>query len=267
MIQFNFKSWCITCLAFLICGYSNIAAAQERWQTDDYITESFLKIALQREYKETLYPKLIRWEKPIKLYFESDAGDAAFQKELLSVHAQHLAYITGLSIDFTDSPQNANIFVVFTQYAKMEDKVRQYIGDPNKIRKALQEAVCLGNFSIDKRKRIQRGTILIPVDYARQKARFLDCIVEEITQLLGLPNDSNDVFPSIFNDVSIDSYLSPLDYILLKALYSPRFTPGMDVAQVVARMPTVLADLHSQREIEDAIERSQRYSLKRYLGE
>ncbi len=41
----------------------------------------------------------------------------------------------------------------------------------------------------------------------------------------------------------------------------------MDVAQVVARMPTVLADLHSQREIEDAIERSQRYSLKRYLGE
>ena len=254
-------------LAVFILAFSPLLSAKERWQSDQYITDSFIKIALQREYRETANPKLIRWEKPIKLYFLSETGDAKFQKELLSVHAQHLSFITGLPIDFTDDPKQANIYAIFTQYKDIEDKVRQYIGDPERIRAALDEAICLGNFSINKRNQIQRGVIIIPVDFARQKARFLDCIVEEITQLLGLPNDSNEVFPSVFNDVSIDTYLSPLDYVLLKSLYSPRLQTGMDVAQVLMRMPAVLSDLHAQGEIENAVERSQRYSLKRYLGE
>ena len=43
---------------------------QEHWQQDDYIQESFIKIALEREYKETQHPKLIRWNKPIKLFLK-----------------------------------------------------------------------------------------------------------------------------------------------------------------------------------------------------
>ncbi|MBJ7536900.1 DUF2927 domain-containing protein [Marinomonas transparens] len=243
------------------------AFGEERWQNDAYIQKSFIKIALEREYKETKHPKLVRWEKPIRLYFESDYGDANLQKEMLSVHAQHLAYITGLPIDFTSKAKQAGIIVVFTSYADLENKVRKYIGDPENIRTALNEAICLGNFRRNKHFEITRGVIIIPVDYAREKTRFLDCIVEEITQLLGLPNDSNDVFPSIFNDVSIDAYPSPLDYLLLKALYSPRLKPGMDVKQTTSVFPQVLADLHSRGEIENAALRVQKYSLKRYLGD
>lgn len=251
-------------ISFII---SSFALAQERWQDDDYIRDSFLKIALEREYKENKYPKLIRWNTPIKLFFESDSGDAAFQKELLSVHAQHLAHITGLSIDFTDDRKTANIFVIFTTYDNIENKVRQYIGDPENIRAALDEAICLGNFRHNSQHQITRGSIIIPVDYARQKRRFLDCIVEEITQLLGLPNDSNSVFPSIFNDVSIDAYLSPLDYLLLKALYSKHLQPGMDVAQVTKAFSHVLADFYANNEIHNAAYLVQRYSLKTYLGD
>ncbi|NLQ18299.1 DUF2927 domain-containing protein [Marinomonas sp. M1K-6] len=250
--------------AFFIASCS---FGQARWQDDAYLQESFIKIALEREYKETKHPKLIRWNTPIKLFFESDGGDASLQKELLSVHAQHLAHITGLSIDFTKEPKDANIFVIFTTYDNLENKVRQYIGDPEKIRAALDEAICLGNFRHNKQYEITRGSIIIPVDHARRKARFLDCIIEEITQLLGLPNDSNEVFPSIFNDVSIDTYLSPLDYLLLKALYSPRLTPGMNVQQTRAAFPGVLTDLHANQDIENAAQRVQKYSLKTHLGD
>lgn len=246
---------------------SSMALSQERWQTDDYIQKSFIKIALEREYKETLFPKIIRWNKPISLFFESDSGDARLQKELLSVHAQHLASITGLSIDFTNNPKNANIFVIFTDYNRMEEKVRRYIGDPDKIRGALNEAICLGNFSRNGRYEITKGSIIIPVDYARNKGRFLDCIIEEITQLLGLPNDSNEVFPSVFNDVSVDTYISPLDYLLLKALYSSYLTPGMNIEQTQAAFPNVLKQLHANGDIENAVQRVQKYSLKTYLGD
>lgn len=253
---------------FCLVGFfiSAFALGQERWQDDDYILESFLKIALEREYKETKHPRLVRWNTPIELYFESDSGDASLQKELLSVHAQHLAHITGLSIGFTKEKNNANIFVVFTTYDNLETKVRQYIGDPDNIRAALDEAICLGSFRHNGQHHITRGTILIPVDYARQRRRFLDCIVEEITQLLGLPNDSDDVFPSIFNDVSVDVFLSPLDYLLLKALYSKHLSAGMDIKQVTDAFPNVLKDLRANDEIDKAAYRVQQHSLKTHLG-
>lgn len=243
------------------------AVAQERWQNDAYITQSFIKIALEREYKETKHPKLVRWEKPISVYFESDTGDAKLQLDLLTVQMRHLAYISGMPIYFTKQAKGAGILVIFTRYKNIEDKVRQYIGDPDKIRKALNEAVCLGNFRINQRHEITSGIIIIPVDYAREKARLLDCVVEEITQLLGLPNDSDEVFPSVFNDHSIDTYLSPLDYILLKALYSPHLKPGMTVKQVKAVFPSVLKDLHQSGDIQHALQRVQIHSLRRYVGD
>lgn len=246
---------------------SSRANALERWQSDAYIQQSFVKIALEREYKETKHPKLIRWEKPIKVYFESDFGDANLQHDLLAVQVKHLAYITGHPIDFTPQAKGAGILVIFTSYKTLEDKVRRYIGNPDKIRKALNEAVCLGNFRLNKRSEITRAVIIIPVDYAREKARLLDCVVEEITQTLGLPNDSNDVFPSVFNDVSVDTYLSPLDYILLKALYSPHLKPGMTVPQTKAALPKVLNDLHASGDIENAVQRVQVDSLRRYVGD
>ncbi|WOD06415.1 DUF2927 domain-containing protein [Marinomonas sp. GJ51-6] len=259
MIRFSFL------LSLLLFALPSLA--QERWQSDQYIQDSFIKIALGREYKETKYPKLIRWNQPIKLFFESESGDSELQKELLSVHAKHLSSITGLSIEFTDNPKKANMFAIFTRYENMENKVQQYIGDPEKIRTALNEAICLGTFRRNSRYEITKGIIIIPVDYAREKARFLDCIVEEITQLLGLPNDSDDVFPSIFNDISIDTYLSPLDYILLKALYSSELKQGMDEKQTKAAFPLLLKSLHANKNIENATQQVQLHSLKRYLGD
>ena len=259
MIRFSFY-------LFIILTASQ-SFAEERWQSDQYIQTSFIKIALEREYNETKHPKLIRWNQPITLFFESESGDTELQKELLSTHAKHLSYITGLSIEFTDDPKKANMFAIFTTYKNMENKVQQYIGDPERIRTALDEAICLGTFNRNSRYEIVKGSIIIPVDYAREKARLLDCIVEEITQLLGLPNDSNDVFPSIFNDISIDTYLSPLDYVLLKALYSSNLKPGMDITQTKRAFPNVLKELHANKDIENAAQRVQKHSLKVYLGD
>ena len=249
----------------MLALFSPFNVAEERWQDEDYLIESFTKIALQREYDKVQNPKLMRWEKPIKVYFYSDLGDANFQKELLSVHSAHLSYITGVPIHFVSRKEDANLFVIFTSYAQMEDKVSIYMGPPDNYRTALNEAICIAQFKANRYSRLIGGSIIIPVDYARQKSRFLDCIVEEITQLMGLPNDSNEVFPSIFNDVSIDSYLSPLDYLLLKLLYSPRLSPGMTVQQTLAALPLAIQDLNATNDIELAASRVQVHSLKSYL--
>lgn len=256
-----------TLLILLSISFSHLSYAQARWQEIDYIKASFLDIALGREYEKNQKTRLVRWKKTIKIHVASDSGDKRLQHDLLSTHIKHLASITGHPILFDVPLTQANITIVFTQYKQMRNKVSQYMGDPKYYEKALNEAICIGTFKINKRGEIFKGVIIIPVDYARQNARFLDCIVEEITQLLGLPNDSDKVYPSIFNDNSIDAYLSPLDYILLKALYSPRLKAGMSQHQVIEALDFVIADLNKNSDIEDAISRVNQQSLKRYLGD
>ena len=241
--------------------------AQTRWQQADYIKSSFIDIALGREYDKQQQSRLVRWKKPIKVHISSDSGNAKLQKELLAVQIRHLANITGHPIEFDVPLAQSNIAIVFTQYKQMRNKVSQYMGDPKNYETALAEAICLGTFKNNRRGEIFKGAIIIPVDYARQNARFLDCIIEEITQLLGLPNDSDKVFPSIFNDNSIDAYLSPLDYILLKILYSPRLNAGMSTTQVNHQLDLVIHDLKQNGEIKNAAWRVNQQSVKRYVGD
>ena len=255
------------CALLTLISQTISAQSQARWLDHDYIKSSFLDIALGREYEKQLAGKLIRWRHEIKIHLESNAGNQALQKELLSTHTQHLASITGHPITFDVPRSEANISIVFTRYKRMRETVAEYIGDPKKYEVALKEAICIGTFSYNGRGEIFSGTIIIPVDYARQKARFLDCIVEEITQLLGLPNDSDKVFPSIFNDNSIDAYLSPLDYILLKLLYSDQLQAGMSHQSVLGKLDLAIADLDKSGDLEGALYRVNQQSLKSYLGD
>ena len=55
------------------------------------------------------------------------------------------------------------------------------------------------------------------------------CIHEEISQGLGLSNDSPRARPSIFNDDDEFAFLTSHDEILLKMLYDPRLSPGLSL--------------------------------------
>ena len=71
---------------------------------------------------------------------------------------------------------------------------------------------------------------------------------EEITQILGLPNDSDEVYPSVFNDHSIDIELSAQDILLVKLLFDPRLRPGMPRADALANVRMILGEMGYSRE-------------------
>jgi DUF2927 family protein len=72
------------------------------------------------------------------------------------------------------------------------------------------------------------------------------CIVEEITQVLGLSNDGNDIKPSIFNDDGEYLDLTWQDELFLRVLYDPRVHAGMNRAEFTA-LATQIID--SQRPV------------------
>lgn len=64
------------------------------------------------------------------------------------------------------------------------------------------------------------------------------CLLEELTQSLGLPNDSDVLRPSIFSDHDTLRQLSPSDEILVRTLYHKRMFAGMSrkAALTMARL-------------------------------
>ncbi len=239
-------------------------SAAERWQSDSYLIESFMTIAMEREYGEAKQTRFARWQQPVRLKLVNESGDKPLQAEVVKVQAAHLARITGHSITLVSD--NPNLTLIMTDYQRMRSWANRTMGGDPSVNMALKEGLCLANFATNKQHEINRATIIIPVDYSRAKGRFLDCVVEEFTQVMGLPNDSDKVFPSIFNDHSVDSFLTGLDYVLLKLAYHPALKAGMNSEEVRAALPVAIKALRAQGEISEANRRVQQQSLKSWAG-
>jgi hypothetical protein len=88
---------------------------------------------------------------------------------------------------------------------------------------------------------IVKATIVVNVE--RRMARKDHCVLEEMTQSLGLPNDANRRWPSIFSNNGQIRTLSRPDKILIKTLYDSRLRPGMPRAEALAEARKVIGEL------------------------
>lgn len=66
------------------------------------------------------------------------------------------------------------------------------------------------------------------------------CFYEEVVQSLGVPNDSDRLQPSIFNEVLMVSELSDTDRTILRIFYDPLIKPGADRLTVLDLVRTIL---------------------------
>ncbi|MDF1587646.1 MAG: DUF2927 domain-containing protein [Gammaproteobacteria bacterium] len=242
------------CFLLITLLYSPITSSQlNHWQSTDYIITSFIDIALNNEYSHK-NSSIRKWSKPIYYQIIHRTGDQALHEKLTKTHIEHLANITGLVILPASLEHHVNLKIIFSseQYLQQELQNDFLLNNKQEIKQLAHHGVCLGNFTIDAKSNITKAIVIIPVDRARAHAKLLSCIVEELTQVLGLPNDSDKVFPSIFNDKSRDDYLSGLDFVLLKALYHSSLTPGMNIKQVKHQLESLLARPEFQRLIMDS---------------
>ena len=161
------------------------------------------------------------------------------RRELLAREEQlrELQALTGLPIDlvnWSNAGLPANLDINFTT---LQGKAGQF--DPT--------APCRTVFH-DRNFVIKRVEIYIAPDNPAQRRH---CIAEELTQAMGLSNDSSLIANSIFNDDSRQALLAPWDTLMLRVLYDPRIRPGMSryeampvVRQIIG---TLLAQLPERR--------------------
>lgn len=203
---------------------SPIAKHEAHWQKTEYIEQSFYEIALKNEYNLTK-TRIRKWNQPLAVYIKHEVGDKKLHLQLIKMHLMHLSQITGLPITYVNKKSTANVNVFFTRSAQVNSLINKEID--SKAVKLLKNSVCLANIKTNQSSEIIKATVIIPVDRARMHGKLVSCIVEELSQILGLPNDSKTIYPTIFSDRNIYKLLTGLDYIFLKLLYLPEIKTGM----------------------------------------
>ncbi len=228
----------------------------------DMLARNFLRIALYQEYTERTGRLLARasgsvlhrWQGPIryKISFDTTLPPAKRTRDAREVsrYTARLQRLTGVRFSPVDSQQaaNMNIFILG------EDERRQIgptlralvpgISDAtvNSAVRLDRDTYCLALAVTPNDSPVYvRAIIIIRAEHPDLMRRA--CIHEEIAQAMGLPNDSPDARPSIFNDDGEFGLLTSHDELLLRMLYDRRLTPGMTEAEARPIVRQIAAEL------------------------
>ncbi|MCB1800055.1 MAG: DUF2927 domain-containing protein [Gammaproteobacteria bacterium] len=212
------------------------------WQDTRYIERGFFDIALNGEH-EWISPVVRKWVQPLKVWLYSEAGDALQQQWLLSAHLQQLSAITGLPVTFVSDRSTANVRILFVGDRDPNRAAARALSRNGYLQ--FKRNICVGQFRSNRRAEIVRGTVVIPVERAELLGKLVPCVIEEVTQMLGLLNDSRYFHPTIFSDITDNEQLTGFDVLLLKLLYLPELAAGMSYAEAA---PIIRRQLETWRQ-------------------
>ena len=236
-------------------GFSSVfanASKLQSWQNRAYIQKAFNEIALKNEYRQTDL-RILKWQNPInyRFYYHSMPTNPIVEG-VFKAHLEHLRQITNHPIKqvFSKSLQKPNLNIHFTRDAQYGKVIRE-VTDTT-VQNIERESNCMGSFKRNGRNEIIEATIVIPTDHVYSRGLLVACVVEETTQVMGLPNDSDWVNPSVANDASKIELLTGLDYLFLKILYSKELKAGMPYKVNQHIIQQILNRLQKTGEIESA---------------
>lgn len=183
---------------------------------------------------------LKRWEQPVI--------GISLQGRMRTEHASwlssHLNTVTRLSgIRFRQvktGDKGEDISYIFVKRSEMGNIKGKGI-DPHVVRALASAGGCYfmafsGTDGIYK-----RGIIVVNIE--RPDDHVNSCLLEETMQMMGLPNDSDNLRPSIFSDS--DHLLDPsfADKVLMRTLYDKRLSAGLNRDSANARAAMIIQEI------------------------
>ena len=210
--------------------------------TNERILANLIEVVFGSEFVGEEADFVRKWDGPMRIAIY--AKDPARYRDLVLPHLQRHHELTGLDIELVDSQsagENAHILILGREqfYAYAND----HLG-AGKDPRTNSFLACYGFFKAGDGGRISEAFAVMPSFIGEDEMR--SCVVEEVTQVMGLPNDSFDIAPSIFNDDDEYRDLTWQDELFLRVLYDPRIKPGMDPPAFEAAARRIIAELRPE---------------------
>jgi len=224
------------------------------------LVEDFIQIALFEEFSRSagqLVPRpvattLHRWEQPVRMRLRFGDSIPLVQRNadraFVAAYVARLSRVTGLPITQSSVNANFHVFVVNEdERRRIGPRIRAVIPDISPADIAKVEGMQPSTFCLVlARDAGDSGAYAQAVAVIRGEHPDLlrqSCFHEELSQGLGLGNDSPNARPSIFNDDEEFGFLTTHDELLLRMLYDPRMQTGMTAAQARPIAEQIAAEL------------------------
>jgi hypothetical protein len=242
-----------------------IAPSDAPFTVDDLV-RNFERIALFDEYVEiggrfirSETPALLRrWTRPVRVGVVTGGlpeGDQAAQdRRNVADFTARLAGLTGLDMRVAE-PAEVNYLVLILSSAERaafaQDAARRYSRFEAAMTDSLSDApvdtFCTAYAFADPLDPSVYAAVVVLIRAEHPPLTRLSCIHEEMAQAMGLPNDSPEARPSLFNDSLEFAFLTDHDEILLRMLYDPRLAPGMTAEEVRPLLPEIAKDAMAEQ--------------------
>ncbi|MCW9032954.1 MAG: DUF2927 domain-containing protein [Rhodospirillales bacterium] len=190
------------------------------------LLDQFSRIAFSSEMGgDRRIGHLVRWVAPVRVWVPRDEIG---ERYLLSIHQllQQLRQLTNHDIALASPMKGSgNLHIRFVSRAQVEAIAKR-------------SAPCHTQV-VTSNGQIVYGTITIS---AEDENQIRHCITEELTQSLGLLDDSDLITGSIFNDKTSHNKLILHDTLMLRTLYNWRLSPNMSKAQAMPIAKMLIGD-------------------------
>lgn len=165
------------------------------------------------------------------------------QFDVVQKHLSRLTEITNLPTeDYKSLGSKPNITIKFVPQFQMANPVLAPV-EQKILRRWASENGCY--FILTSKKNVIDHAIII-VNSERSPAAIDHCVLEELTQILGLPNDNKVAWASVFSSRHKVTALSDYDQILLKTLYDPKIPSGMARKEAMRQAFKIITHLHNR---------------------
>ncbi len=226
--------------AVLLVGMTTGSTMGQNADPEDYsdtlsnrkILVNLSRIAFVDQRKE----RLQKWVVPLRIGIVTQTYPDYFE-DWVREHARELAKLRGHPIELYFSPRlkkagelpegfadrNINVYLYYAPTNELGKHLTPFFSE-SELEFMLENATCFANLR-KKGDEIKIAATAFPAELPKEIMRI--CIVEEITPILGLANDSDAVNPSVFNDTNEFNELTGHDKLLLRILYNPKLEVSM----------------------------------------
>jgi hypothetical protein len=225
----------------------------------DEMVGLFEEIVFQTEYGPLPDGKLMKWDGPIIANASGKAPNDAIAEKIrrLTDHQlRQIAMITGLPVQYP-ATEKVNFLVFFSENPIADalgaryELLKQHFFPAGNVDEAIRRhadpkrpSLCFGFTAAKLTGQVTGAAIFIPSNKGLDVLRR--CIAEEVTQVLGLWNDTPRATLSLFNDTTPRDEFIALTYpdmLLLRALYDQRIKPGMQKTEAMPLVRQIMPEL------------------------
>lgn len=178
--------------------------------------------------------------------FTGESWDLRPYLPALQTHLGEIGRLTGLSPTAErEDASRATLRIGF--YPRVEFARMPRVGSEAEHHRWVTTSACIALAIEDPAQagRIVAAAIAIGTDISEGQRRH--CILEELVQAMGLPNDACHYRPSLFCEDDRMFELTPADRVLLRTLYDPRLTVGMSRAEALPIVRAIVTELLAEQ--------------------